>query len=360
MNNTQEYFRKSEGAGIDDDNFTNPGSGEGFDSGRDFAPSPITETESSRNSDRNTYEPPENDESDEPDFETPDFSEQQAEWDAFRATLDTRNAEIAQIREFHESILDEDNLVFDSEYYLEQNPDLQIHSEFAQSHFEEGGTFRDSGMSEGREYRFLLKDNYTPAPNILAANYSYPGSINYSSGYDDILHFDREYYLDQNPDVAADGVGAGAHFIAYGQSEDREHRYVLSFDLLIWDRLRNEYEENSADSLSGASESVVGGEQDFGSGTVAESEFDRQYYLAENPDVAAAGVDPYEHYVAFGQAEGRIPYAELELGIASESEFDSQYYLAENPDVAAAGVDPYEHYVAFGQAEGRIPHADFG
>jgi hypothetical protein len=34
-------------------------------------------------------------------------------------------------------------------------------------------------------------------------------------------------------------------------------------------------------------------------------------------------------------------------------DFDGEAYLAANPDVAAAGVDPYEHYINHGQAEGR-------
>jgi SAM-dependent methyltransferase len=33
--------------------------------------------------------------------------------------------------------------------------------------------------------------------------------------------------------------------------------------------------------------------------------------------------------------------------------FDAAYYLRENPDVAAAGLDPLEHYISYGRAEGR-------
>jgi len=33
--------------------------------------------------------------------------------------------------------------------------------------------------------------------------------------------------------------------------------------------------------------------------------------------------------------------------------FNAQRYLAENPDVAAAGVDPYQHYQQYGKTEGR-------
>ena len=37
--------------------------------------------------------------------------------------------------------------------------------------------------------------------------------------------------------------------------------------------------------------------------------FDPEWYLAENPDVAASGYDPLEHYVLFGYGEGRHGYA---------------------------------------------------
>jgi len=35
--------------------------------------------------------------------------------------------------------------------------------------------------------------------------------------------------------------------------------------------------------------------------------------------------------------------------------FDSEWYLAQYPDVAAAGIDPREHYEKHGRAEGRLP-----
>lgn len=37
--------------------------------------------------------------------------------------------------------------------------------------------------------------------------------------------------------------------------------------------------------------------------------------------------------------------------------FDSDWYLKKYPDVAAAGVDPLQHYLTFGQKEGRLPCA---
>ena len=35
--------------------------------------------------------------------------------------------------------------------------------------------------------------------------------------------------------------------------------------------------------------------------------------------------------------------------------FDAEFYLKENPDVLASGMDPYEHYARHGKAEGRRP-----
>lgn len=77
--------------------------------------------------------------------------------------------------------------------------------------------------------------------------------------------------------------------------------------------------------------------------------FDPSYYLAHNPDVLAAGVDPYQHFITNGWKEGRDP-----SGLFSVS-----YYLQHNPDVAAAGINPLLHYELYGWKEGRDPSAQF-
>jgi hypothetical protein len=78
-------------------------------------------------------------------------------------------------------------------------------------------------------------------------------------------------------------------------------------------------------------------------------DFDRQFYLLNNPDVRAAGVDSYDHFMARGWIEGRNP----------DAYFDTRGYLAHNPDVAAAGVNPLVHYQENGWREGRDPSPDF-
>jgi hypothetical protein len=43
---------------------------------------------------------------------------------------------------------------------------------------------------------------------------------------------------------------------------------------------------------------------------------------------------------------------------ATQANFDSQMYLQQNPDVSAAGMDPWQHYSQYGQTEGRVGNAE--
>ena len=124
--------------------------------------------------------------------------------------------------------------------------------------------------------------------------------------------------------------------------------------------------------------------------------FDAVWYLQKYPDVAASGMDPYQHYVLAGKSEGRQPSAavlprsplkkvrifrsgllsavrqaggvrkavEKVVTVAKRDgwfvpDFDEAFYLDMYPDVRESGIDPYEHFVQHGKAEGRIgrsPH----
>lgn len=75
--------------------------------------------------------------------------------------------------------------------------------------------------------------------------------------------------------------------------------------------------------------------------------FDRDWYLARNPDVAAQGVDPWRHFVTKGLTEGRDP----------GYWFDSTWYLFRYPDVGNQGLVALDHYLSEGLEEGRYPNA---
>lgn len=160
-------------------------------------------------------------------------------------------------------------------------------------------------------------------------------------------HFDVEFYLSQNPDVAETQADPLDHFIEIGWHEER--------DPAPW--------------------------------------FSVRYYLENAPDVRKANINPFFHYLCQGKAEGRsTTWPEVDPGVRAlvESEFDegwyrsffaseavpddlidhylsegwrdgldptswfsTRYYLAQYPDIRQAGVNPFVHYLQQGRLEKR-------
>jgi glycosyltransferase involved in cell wall biosynthesis len=113
--------------------------------------------------------------------------------------------------------------------------------------------------------------------------------------------------------------------------------------------------------------------------------FQPDWYLAQNRDVAAHGVNPLVHYISNGEAEDRNPSPlfdptwyrrtytppEGELCLAHYLRlrgtgtvnplpgFDANFYLSTNADVAEAGLDAFTHFMEQGFRENRDPSPDF-
>jgi hypothetical protein len=141
-------------------------------------------------------------------------------------------------------------------------------------------------------------------------------------GLDPAPDFSTAYYLTAHADVAAHGVNPFAHYLEQGQGEGRSTRPA---------------------EVTAAAD----GPDDR---ALAAGAFDPTYYLAAYPDVAAAGVDPLDHFLAAGWREGRDPNAGFSVGD----------YLDAYPDVAEAGINPFLHYLMAGKAEGRAPRHELG
>lgn len=71
--------------------------------------------------------------------------------------------------------------------------------------------------------------------------------------------------------------------------------------------------------------------------------FDAEWYLKNNPDVAAAGMDPARHYVLYGVNSNRNP---------SPYFVNEEYYSLHN-DVRASRMNPLIHFERYGRREGR-------
>ncbi len=92
--------------------------------------------------------------------------------------------------------------------------------------------------------------------------------------------FDRKFYLERNPDVAAAGINPAAHYLTHGVLENRNPSAV----------------------------------------------FDNRDYLGRYPDVARGGLNPLVHYLRFGIKEGRK--AEAGSRHANIEDLSLDYYYA--------------------------------
>ncbi|CAN5526457.1 hypothetical protein BH10PSE5_BH10PSE5_04920 [soil metagenome] len=162
----------------------------------------------------------------------------------------------------------------------------------------------------------------------VTAHYAESG---WREGRDPAPWFSTTGYLDRYPDVAASGGNPFYHYLAVGRREGREA--VPSARALAYLESQKQIRDGKADVP------VTVADRDL-----AAAEFDSAYYLFNNPDVAAAGLDPLDHFLQRGWKEGRDPSRDFSLAD----------YLELNPDVAAAGVQPFVHYLAQGRHEGRI------
>jgi hypothetical protein len=72
--------------------------------------------------------------------------------------------------------------------------------------------------------------------------------------------------------------------------------------------------------------------------------FDQDLYVARYSDAPSQGALAF--FLKTGWHRGDDP----------GPDFSTSHYLASNPDVAAAGMNPLLHYIVHGAAEGRVPH----
>ena len=139
-------------------------------------------------------------------------------------------------------------------------------------------------------------------------------------------YFDTSWYLSQNPDVARSGQNPLLHYVREGEAQGRAP--AAFFDVL-WYRGRHDIPPGQTALLHFLQRRMDGSVSPI-------PEFDPDHYLRASPDVAAAGVDPFEHYLLYGYREGRDPSAG----------FDTRFYMRRYMG-ADAGLNPLMHYRQF-------------
>ena len=168
------------------------------------------------------------------------------------------------------------------------------------------------------------------------------------TGRDPAPWFSTPDYLDANPDVRERGVDPLFHYLTEGRHQGREvvpsQHAAAYLGARNWAPAAWSYQAFAV----GADAPPLDGADDGGAAdptiraAVAEA-FDTAFYLTLNPDVAAAGVDPIDHFLRTGWREGRDP----------SPAFSLSDYRDANPDVAASGMNPFVHFRLTGRAEGR-------
>lgn len=185
--------------------------------------------------------------------------------------------------------------------------------------------------------------------------------------------FSTSYYLRSYPEVANSGVNPFLHWVQHGRSKGfkgkvvapslEEERAVLQseFDAGLY---LQRYPDVIATGIDPLEHYCLYG---WRKGFDPALGFSTHYYLSRNTDIAAFEVNPFWHYLVEGRAQGRsgrnetLPFSDHQTHQASViwPHFDAAYYLSRNPDVAALGYDPVDHYCVAGWMEGRDPTPDF-
>jgi glycosyltransferase involved in cell wall biosynthesis len=150
--------------------------------------------------------------------------------------------------------------------------------------------------------------------------------------------FDESFYATSYPDVIAVGADPFEHFFLYGYKEGRKPNPI--FDPIWYVTTYPDVQEADAHPLLHYA-SV--GEPD---GRRPSPYFQPGWYREKYG--IPESESPLAHYL-----KNRIgPFSPI-------PEFDAQHYLQIYEDVAAASVDPFEHFIFHGYKEGRNPSAEF-
>ena len=162
----------------------------------------------------------------------------------------------------------------------------------------------------------------------------------------------EERYLNANPDVAASGMGADQHYQQFGQHEGRTGfglQAGTDFNSRFgqWGGATPEQMQNqpAIDAVNGFARGVPQ-LRDFGSDNPFLN-FAGQQYLQANPDVAAAHVDPLQHYLQYGRGEGRSSF-----GLSGRDWTTDSYGNPVPPGYGSTGTNMYDPSAYPGQDTG--------
>ena len=147
-------------------------------------------------------------------------------------------------------------------------------------------------------------------------------TVGWTLGFDPSAEFSTDGYLSENPDVEAAGLNPLSHYVSSGRVEGRP---VISPSTFI---SRDHW---AADRQAAAA-------------AIEKRRVDLSRYL----DSLGFGIEPVDLV---------FPHEMSGLDEADPEWFDREFYLALNPDVRASGLDPLAHFMHGGFRGNRLPSA---
>jgi glycosyltransferase involved in cell wall biosynthesis len=151
--------------------------------------------------------------------------------------------------------------------------------------------------------------------------------------------FETAFYLATYPEIAERGIDPLEHFWDFGVQEDRRPN---PFFEPLW--YLTQYPDVGKEGLQPLLHYALKGDREGRwPGPLFNTPWYRQTYDIDPNETALA------HYLAHRTGGS----------VAPMPEFDVNYYLRCNPDVADAQVDPFVHFIGHGWLEGRNPSEDF-
>lgn len=264
------------------------------------------------------------------------------------------------------------NPLFDSQWYLTQNPSVAYKKANPLVHFIQRGWREGCDPHPLFHTSHYLRTNPDVAEQELNPLHHFL-STGFKENRDPNPLFDCAYYLQVNSDVSASGANPLVHYVFSGANELRNPHplfdagyYVRSaqvsvnrgvnplehyFDTGIKGHFSPHplfdvrfYRTHHSDILTKINDPLqhfleVGAKLGYDPCEL----FDSSFYSAQYPEVERVGKNPLVHYVTEG-ANGSFNPNPL---------FDTAFYLKQNPDVAKSGQNPLVHYMETGALEGR-------
>ncbi len=174
------------------------------------------------------------------------------------------------------------------------------------------------------------------------------------------LFFDGDFYTKLYPDVLEFQGAPLEHYLKYGWYESRKPNAWYS-DELVPAKILTDYAGSPPYvvfltclpnftvpeflQICSANKAFERGHEDCQQCLLMRKDFNPKYYRYKYPDIKNI-YDALAHFCEVGWKELKNP----------NFNFDTDYYLTVNPDVAAANVNPFVHYLSQ-TIEGRLPKA---